>query len=189
MVWNSNHFDFSQREPLAFYLLSTNFPKYLEIFMDGNYSSSLILTAVILIIITIPLPLFGRLADRYDNRKMLIFSAGGILALLYPICFAIQQDSLFFTSLFIFFFAMFFTCLSALTPYIMCDLFPTRVRFTCVGLSFNLVDATIGGFTPVLALLLLRLTNIQISFCLILLVCSLLSLFSYIYLFRPKHAR
>lgn len=170
----------------AFYLMSTNFPAYLGRLIEGSYLNNLIVTAIILVVITVPLPLFGMLADRYDNRKMLIGSILGILVLLYPLCLALEHSSIIYISILLFIFALCFTCLSALVPYIISDLFPARVRFTCVGVSFNLVDALIGGFTPFVALLLLRASGSETAFCYILLVCSLISLTSYL-LMKDKH--
>ncbi|MES2273154.1 MAG: hypothetical protein V4487_03060, partial [Chlamydiota bacterium] len=70
-------------------------------------------------------------------------------------------------------------CITALLPYLLTHLYPTPVRFTCVGLSFNLADGIIGGFTPAIALYLLRYSANQAAFCLFILLCAIVSLFSY----------
>lgn len=170
----------------AFYLISVNFPVSFGQILDTSYVNNLVITTLILLLITLPLPYFGRLGDLYSNRKMLIGSTLGILALLYPLYLSIQQEAAFPMGLFLFFFGLFFTVLSALIPYIMCPLFPTAVRFTCVAVSFNIVDAVIGGFTPALTLYLYDLTGEQASFCWILLGTGLLSLISY-FAIKPHH--
>jgi len=170
----------------TFYLISANFPDYFGNILDDNYSYSLIATAVILLISTVPLPFFGHLADRYNNQKMLIGSVIGMLALIYPICLSIQHASLLSMGICLFIFILFFTCTSALVPYIIADLFPAHVRFTCVGLSFNLVDAIIGGFTPFMVMQLLHSTGSRCSFSYVLIFCAMLSLSSYIFM-KNRH--
>lgn len=172
----------------AFYLLSVNFPVSLGQILNTSYLDNLVITILLLLVITIPLPYFGKLGDLYSNRKMLIGSTLGILALLYPLYLSIQQCVAIPMGIFLLFFALFFTILSALIPYIMCPLFPTSVRFTCVAVSFNVVDAVIGGFTPALTLYLYDLTGEQASFCWILLGTGLLSLISYFWIRRSHES-
>ena len=170
----------------AFYLLTVNLPVYFGKILGISYKDNLIITMFLLILITVPLPLFGKLADRFDNQKMLVASTIGIILLLYPIYFTINHPSLVLMGVLILIFSLFFTFLSALIPYLLSDLFPTHARFTCVGISFNVVDALIGGFTPVVALYLLHLTGQQGAFCWFLLFCALLSLGSYLAM-KEKH--
>lgn len=51
------------------------------------------------------------------------------------------------------------TCITALIPYLLINLFSTRMRFTGVGLSFNFADGFIGGCTPTISLFLLILLS------------------------------
>jgi len=171
----------------AFYLLTINIPVYFGEILQISYSNNLIITTALLILITAPLPFFGKLADKFSNKKMLVISTLGIIFLLYPLYYSITHPSLILMGTIMLLFCIFFTCLSALIPYIMSDLFPTRVRFTCVGISFNIVDALIGGFTPVIALYLLHLTGQQGAFCWFLLFCALLSLSAFV-MMKEKHS-
>jgi MHS family proline/betaine transporter-like MFS transporter len=164
----------------SFYLLSVNFPVYFVKILGISYSSNLIITALFLLLMTLPLPLFGKLADRYNNKKMLIISTVGMIALLPPLVLAINYSAIYAIAIIVVIYSLLFTCTSALIPYILCDLFPTYARFTCVGVSFNLVDAVIGGFTPAIALVLLSITKNQASFCYLLFFVAILSLIGYL---------
>lgn len=171
----------------SFYLLTVNLPVYFGTELGFTYSNNLILTFILLIFVTVPLPFFGLLADKLNNnKKTLILTTLGIIAILYPLSLTINNVSILFTGILIVLFSLLFTWQSALIPYIMPDLFPIRVRFTCVGLSYNLVDALIGGFTPVIALYLLNLTGKEASFTWILLGGALLSLSGYL-MMKEKH--
>jgi MHS family proline/betaine transporter-like MFS transporter len=170
----------------TFYFLTVNFSVYFNELLHESYSSSLVIAAFLLILITVPLPYFGKLADRFDNRKMLVYSTLAIIALLYPLYLSITYSSLLFMGITIFIFSFFFTVLSTLIPFLLPNLFPTHVRFTCVGVSFNLADAIIGGFTPVIAMYLTHFTGKQGAFCWYILLCSLLSLGAYLMLPSKK---
>ena len=164
---------------VSFYWLSISVSMSLTAIFATSYKYTLIINSILLLIITIPLPFFGMLADHWNVKKMLIYSTIGTIILLYPLHLSIHYASLKWMIISISLFCLLFTCISALIPYILCDLFPTYVRFTCTALSFNLVDATIGGLTPTIALYLLKYTGNQNSFLWFLLLCACISLVAY----------
>lgn len=167
----------------AFYLLTINLPFYLGSRLNTSYENNLIFTSILLILITIPLPFFGMLGDRFSNKKMLIGSTVALVILLFPLCYSVSIAILIPL---VVVFCLLFTCLSALLPFAQADLFPTYARFTCLGISFNIADALIGGFTPAVALYLLHLTGQQGAFCWFLLFCALLSLSAFLRM-KEKH--
>jgi len=173
----------------AFYLLTVNFSVYLGQLLGESYSNNLLSAIALLVLITVPLPYFGRLADKFDNRKLLVYSMIGIIALLFPLYVAVANDYVVLLAVALFLFCILFTMLSTLIPFLLPDLFPTRVRFTCVGVSFNLADATLGSFTPVISMYLVHFTGRQESFCWYLLFCSLLSLAAYLCLPKPSRSQ
>lgn len=169
----------------AFYLLSVNFPVYFGQILGIDYKNNLLITVCLLILMTITLPIFGWLGDRFCNKRMLISAVIGMITLLYPLSYAINHASVLYMILIIIAFCLFYTCTSALIPFIVSDLFPTHDRFTCSAVSFNLADAIIGGFTPFAALCLMNYTNNPASFLWILLFGSILSLLGYLHL-KPR---
>lgn len=172
----------------AFYLLTVNFPVYFGKLLGIKYSDNLIISMFLLVLITVPLPFFGMLGDKFNNKKILLGSTSGIIALLYPLYLSINHSSWVFMGIVFVFFSLLTTCLSALLPFMISELFPTRVRFTCVAVGFNLADAMIGGFTPAIVLFLLYLTGNQASFCWWLFICALLSFFAFLTMKEPKHS-
>ena len=172
----------------AFYLLTVEFPVYFGKVLGIKYSDNLIISMFLLVLITIPLPFFGKLGDKFNNRKILISATLGIIALLYPLYLSINHSSWIFMGIVFVFFSLLTTCISALLPFILSELFPTRVRFTCMAVGFNLADAVIGGFTPAIVLYLLFLTGNRGSFCAWLLICALFSLFAFLKMKEPKHS-
>lgn len=80
----------------------------------------------------------------------------------------------------IFIFEMIFMALlavqTALLPSLLCDLYPSTVRYSCIGLSSNLCDSIIGGLTPIATFYLMRFSANANSFMLIIIIAFLISL-------------
>lgn len=172
----------------AFYLITVNISQYFADLLGLSYRSCLLINSGLLLLITVPIPLIGKLADKYNNQKMAIGAASGAIFSLYPLYVAVVHHHPLLLSIATLFFCLFITCLSALIPYLLSDLFPTKVRFTCLGVSFNTVDALVGGFTPAVVLFLVQLTGNRASFCWLLLFCALISLCSYLRIHKEKHS-
>lgn len=166
----------------AFYFISINFSSYFKIKPTNSYIDSLILTFIFLLLVTVPLPFIGKLAQRFKLKNILIASTIVIIIDMFPMYHSVNNEifTLFFISSIVFCVCIAF--ITALTPYLLCDLFPTRVRFTGVALGYNIVDAVIGGITPAATLFLFNWTGIRGSFCWILLICSLISLVSFLFI-------
>ncbi len=164
----------------SFYLLTVSIPTQFGHLLGANYTDNLLITSFLLVLITVFLPFFGKLADKYNNKKMAVYTVGGSIALLYPLYVSINTPSISLLCITMLLFALLFTCISAILPFFLSELFPTHVRFTCVGLSFNIVDTIFGGFTPAIVLYLTRVTGNPASFCWLLLFCGLLSLIAFL---------
>ncbi|HSX04561.1 MAG TPA: MFS transporter [Rhabdochlamydiaceae bacterium] len=172
----------------SFYLLTVHFPVYFGKILGVNYVDNLLITLGLLVLITVPLPFFGMAADKFNNKAMLLGCTVGAMFLLLPLYYAVHSSSIIFFTLIMVIFSLLFTCVSALLPYVLAYLFPTHVRFTCVGVSFNLADAIIGGFTPALVLFLLQRTGDQGSFCWYLVPFALLSTLGFFFMKEGKKA-
>lgn len=164
----------------SFYLISVNFPMYFSHVFGADSHFSLVITGVLLLFITIPLPFFGVLAQRYNHKTVILTATLGTILLLFPLYHAMNSASLVYLGIVMCLFGLLFTCITAILPYIMCEIFPTYSRFTCVGISFNFVDALVGGFTPAITLLLYQVTGDRGSICWYLLVCAIISLYAFV---------
>lgn len=166
-------------DAVVFYLLSTTIPIYFKRVFNLSYINNMYLTVGGLICMTILLPYFGRLGDLYSNKKLLIFSTIGIVICSFFTLHFMNSHNLMLTIISIGLITIFLACITALIPYLLCSLFPTGVRFTCVALSFNLVDGLIGGASPLITLDLFKDTGSNGSFVWIVLVSAIISLFAF----------
>jgi len=161
---------------VSFGALISFFPIYFQDSLGTSYSQSLFILIMILAIVSIPLPFFGRLADKYDYKKMLICSTSLIIVLLSILSF-LRVDSV-YALIICLLISILFSCLYAILPFILTDLFPTSLRFTGIALTFNIADS-LEGITPAVGFYLLSSVKSSSVYSFILIICSIISLASY----------
>lgn len=167
----------------TFYLIATYLPSYFNRALGLSTSVNARISLSILGLTTVLLPFFGALAEKYRVKSMMIVSVISIVVLLAPLSYFISTDRIVFAFITTYLYVVPITCITALIPFLLLKLFAAPVRFTGVGLSFNLADGIIGGFTPAIAILLTHYANNQAAFCWFIFACAIISLVSY---FRIK---
>jgi len=164
----------------AFYFLAT----YLPLFLSDRFKSTelqiTIISLIILTPMTILLPVFGFFGDRFSIKKAMITAAlitAVMTALIsiqatrtLPLSYSIAGISLIICT----------TVITAYVPYCLTHLFPAPVRFTGVGLAFNIADGLVGGFTPAIGFILFQYSGSHYSFGVYIMICALISFYSYL---------
>jgi len=133
-------------------------------------------------LIVLSLPFFGWIADKINNKNILIVSMSLSISLLIPLSYFVVHSRLYGLIATMVVFSLLISCNTALLSYNTPVLFPTRVRYTCLALSFNISDTFVGGFMPFLILEITRLTNYAGAFSWVLLIFAVISLISYVFM-------
>lgn len=126
---------------------------------------------------------FGYLTDRIHAKKMVIMLTIMTALLAYPI-FAIYvyYPRLFYAA---FIASAFLLGLSAgIIPRLLSELFPTKIRYSGIAVSYNLGFALFGGLTPFISLSLIYYTGLVTTPALYLIVISLLAIVSLLFIGR-----
>lgn len=164
----------------TFYLIATYLPSYFNEAIGLNKRVNGLISIFLLVLTTVLLPVFGSLAHKFQVRRLMIGSALSIIILLFPLYYFIRESNMVMTFIVSCLYVIPVSCITALIPFVLLRLYPAPVRFTGAGLAFNLADGIIGGFTPAIAILLTHYMNNKASFCWFILVCAIISLFSYL---------
>lgn len=137
---------------------------YLPIYAVGSLGLPLglpftvLLASVLLRLATVPL--FGILADRIGQRKVMGVALLGFLLAVYPgywwIIHAPSMTSVLTVELV---FAILMAATSSPIPTASADLFPTEVRATGLAISYNIGASLFGGFSPFILTWLLHTTG------------------------------
>lgn len=143
---------FGAAQTIGFHFISILFPIQFFHLSGLNETSDLIATLILLSVTTLPLPFYGLLAERYGVKKCALTACISLLCLLYPFYYFLSYLSPLYTLFMIGLFGCLLTCLTALWPYFLAHLFPTHIRYTGIGLSFNLSDGTLGGLSSLFSL-------------------------------------
>lgn len=135
-------------------------------------------TILLLTITTIPLPVYGLLAEKYNIVPLAIGASLSMLVLLYPLYNVINLPHQKYTLLIIGLSALCISCITAIWPYFISSLFPTRIRYTCVGLSFNIADGIVGGFSSLISFYFINMHESSVIFVWIILISCIISIAS-----------
>lgn len=162
----------------ASYLMILYMPTYAVKQLHLPASTGFAATVVTGAILMICTPMMGHLADRYGRSRMMVTSALVTLLTIYP-CFAWLLSSPSFAVLMAIMVlagvlkAIYFGPLAA----VLSSLFPTSVRSTGLGFSYNIGVMVFGGFTPWLVTAMIGATHDPLSPAFYLMACAVLSLF------------
>lgn len=128
---------------------------------------------------------FGMLADKMNHKALVIILALLTIALSYPI-FMIYAH---YFPLFII--ALLFSALLTglawgVIPSLLAELFPTKIRYSGVALSYNLGFAIFGGLTPLIASVLVYESHSAIAPAIYLIVTAVLAVVALLFVRQDK---
>lgn len=146
-----------------------------------------IIILCLLLVSSITLPFFGSLGDRFRVKQLLSFSAICIILFSPVFYYALDSKSIFFVISAELLLVLFLNFQFALLPSLLAGIFPITVRYTCVGLSFNLCDSIIGGITPILTFYLLEHTGNIASFFVVICIAAIISLVAIALVKKEQH--
>ena len=152
---------------------------YLEGFMQSlgfsRFESS-IAGSLILLSMMIVLPISAYLSDRIGRKPILLIGIIMLIVAIYPIFMMIGSMNYYVAILAVILFASILGFYMGPVPTTLVEIFPTRVRFTGVALSYNISAAIFGGSAPMIAMLLSKKTGDPYAIAYYLILLALFSL-------------
>ena len=134
---------------------------YFQAIMEFSANRAFLYVAYVSALVAIFSPLFGYFSDKYTYRKFNKVIIGIVILLYLPAFMLITNRD----HMLIIFGLTILAILTAaiLTPtfVFLSDLFPAEVRYSGVGVNFNLGVTIFGGFTPLISTYLTHLTDLN----------------------------
>jgi MHS family alpha-ketoglutarate permease-like MFS transporter len=140
-----------QMTTVFFYLWTIYLPTYANLVSGLPLKQGFIGGTIGLACFCIALPLAGHLSDRIGRKPLLLATSIGFLLLAYPMLSAIRGGGMTSFVAVACIGCMLIALLDAVMPAVLCELFPTRVRASGVGLPYAVASAVFGGTTPLIA--------------------------------------
>jgi len=158
------------------YMINLGYPEHQESMICG----------LILLVMTIALPISAHISDRIGRKPVIIWSSVALIISIYPVFLALHTMNYTLAILSQMLFAAIVGFYMGPVPTLLVELFPTRVRFTGVAISYNLSVAIFGGTIPIIGASLYKFTGEQISFAYYLTALAILS-FCSLYFYKETY--
>jgi len=145
-----------------FYTTTVFIKNYIDT-LGYEKNQSIITCALILVSMSIMFPLSAYLSDKIGRKPVIVWASVVLVISIYPIFLALHSMNYVVAVLSQIIFAGIVGVYMGPVPTLLVELFPTRVRFTGVAISYNLSAAIFGGTAPMVGAFLHKYTGQQIS--------------------------
>ena len=145
-----------------FYTTTVFMKYYMQTLGYSEHEGSTV-CAIILITMSIFFPISAYISDRIGRKPVIICASVMLILTMYPIFLALNSMNYTIAILSQILFSAIVGIYMGPVPTLLVELFPTRVRFTGVALSYNLSAVIFGGFTPAIGVYLYKHTGDQLA--------------------------
>jgi MFS transporter, MHS family, alpha-ketoglutarate permease len=136
---------------VMFYLWTVFLPTYANLVGKLPISQGLLGGTISLAVFTVAVPLMAALSDRIGRKPLLIGSAAGFVILARPM-FVWLGNGDFATFLMVDIIGcLLLAMVDGVMPALFCELFPTRVRTSGIGIPYQICSAIFSGTAPLIA--------------------------------------
>ena len=150
---------------------------YLTAFLRVPYAEAIGLNLLLLACLVALVPLAGKLASKVGPKRLAVWTAWAFLIFSGPIYKMMQFEQLRILGS---------ICLALLlagywgsNPAILAELFPGSVRFSGIGIGYNMTVGVIGGICPILALDIMHRTGSMMIPAVMLMLAAIISLITF----------
>jgi MHS family proline/betaine transporter-like MFS transporter len=148
---------------IPFYTFVIFMHNYMTQVLGKPFKESITINTISLIISTAILPIAGMISDRIGRKPLLVMACSGFILLTYPVFYMLSQPGFVVPLVGQVLFGILVAFYMGPVPAVLVELFPTRVRFTGVALSYNISAALLGGTVPAVAMWLIHKTGNNFS--------------------------
>lgn len=171
---------------MPFYLVATYFITFTEHTLMRSNSEALALNFMNMSILLVLSLTSGWLSDKVGRRKVLAWAAVLYLLAAYPSFMLLKQPELSSIVLGQVLMSIVVGVYIGPVPALLVEIFPTRVRYTGMSLSYNIAAATFGGTAPMACQWLINKTGDIYSIAYYVMLCAVVSLIA-LYFYRDRH--
>lgn len=144
---------------VSIYMVFVYLTSYLHSFLNVPMHRALTANTIAMLFMMCLIPLMGKLSDRIGRKPMLVSALSGFILFSFPL-FALFFNLNFLPILLAMLgFAVMESMLQGVAPAAMAEVFPTRIRYTGLSVSYNTAMALFGGTAPLAATWLIKIAG------------------------------
>ncbi len=140
-----------QMGTVQFYTWTVFLPSYAHLMGGLPLEEGFIAGTIAMVVYCVAVPSFAALSDRIGRKPLLYGAVGGFLIFAYPLINALHSASFGIFLLVDIVGILFISMNNAVLAPVLCELFPTRVRTSGIGLPYAVCSAIFGGTAPLIA--------------------------------------
>ncbi|MEN1968892.1 MFS transporter [Lentibacillus sp. N15] len=144
---------------VATYMLLTYMPTFIVTTTNLSLTQALFTNSIGLAVLVLFVPIMGTLSDRIGRKPLLISFAILTVLLTYPLFLLISTGNILFVLFGQILFGIILAVFSGPGPTALVEMFPTKVRYTALGISYNVTVAIFGGTAPFISTFLISQTG------------------------------
>lgn len=138
-------------------------------------SDALDINTISMAVLLVLVPVFGALSDRIGRKPLLMFGAGGIAVLGWPLIWLMHHPDFMMILAGQLGFAVLIAAYFGASPATLTEMFPRRVRVSALSIGYNVGLAVFGGTTPIIATWLIARSHDELSIAWFLIACAVVS--------------
>ncbi len=144
---------------VSVYLVLIFLPTYLHKFRGIPLESALSTHTIAMIVMMFLIPLMGRLSDKVGRKPVMMIGMAGFVILTLPLFTLLFENTFLAILSAMLIFVVIEGMLQAALPALMSEMFPTKIRYTGLSVSYNISLALFGGTAPLIATWLIHISD------------------------------
>ncbi|MCA1220968.1 glycine betaine/L-proline transporter ProP [Streptomyces sp. 8L] len=164
------------------YMVTSYLPTFMtETLGQGEVTAQLLILGT-MIMVALTITVVGRSSDRWGRRPMFLAGSIAMVVLAAPAILLIRQGGILLPAFGCAILGLLLVCFAGTSASTLPALFPTRIRYGALSISFNVSVSLFGGTTPLIASALVEKTNDKMVPAYYLMIAGLIGLISTFFL-------
>lgn len=166
------------------YMVTSYLPTYMTSTLGQRATVAQTLVLGTMIVVALTITVVGRSSDRWGRRPMFMVGSVGLVVLAVPAILLIQAGGILLPAIGCLVLGLLLVIFAGTSAATLPALFPTRLRYGALSISFNISVSLFGGTTPLLASWLVATTHNTLVPAYYLMVAGLVGLVATIFLYE-----
>ena len=144
---------------VTFYIVFLFLPSFLHTFLSVDLHIALTANTIAMVVLILLLPFTGKLSDRIGRKPVMLIAQCGFIILIIPLFWILFKGTFAAILGALIGFAILHSMNGGALSAMMAEMFPTKIRYTGISISYNLPSGIFGGTAPLIATWLIKITG------------------------------